>query len=264
VSSVDDPRRATAETPPQTPGTRVRWARLTWQAGDPAKLASWLAVTLGVPVEPASDGAWQLDLGNERLDVEPWRREGPGDTPTRGGRLMLEPITGGSAVLAATPHAPLELAGIVWSTVDLDRAEAELDPWLLAADATLGDGPSAADPQLGASTRTRRTIALPGGVVVLAEPRTEGRLAASLARDGEGPCALYLRAAVALSTWVREALARGAGVSAPQDGPLGPAVRLRGQAVAGPQVLVVSGVATAGRVPSTHERSKRGRPPRHH
>ena len=43
-----------------------------------------------------------------------------------------------------------------------------------------------AEPHLGARARVRDADGLPGDAMVLLEPTTEGRLAASLARDGEG------------------------------------------------------------------------------
>jgi hypothetical protein len=237
------------------PGERAaipsRWARLTWQAGDPEALAALLALRLGVPAVrvdgEAGAVAWRLDLGGEPLDVVPWRREGPRDEPAREGRLTLEPIPRG-LVPALDPDAPLALIGIVWGTVDLDRAAADLDLWLAPDDPALGDGDAPADPHLGARTRIRRSVALPGGTLVLAEPTTEGRLAASLARDSEGPSALLLRPAAGLDAWVAEARRRDVQVSARRRGPLGSAVLLPGRIAAGPHLLIVEAPKTvAGR-----------------
>lgn len=228
-----------------------RWARLTWQAGDPAALATELSRRLGVPAVRVGDElsdlhgeTWRLDLGGEPVDVVPWRREGPRDDPTAEGRLVLEPVPGGGPVPTPIPGAPLALVGIAWSTVELDRAEADLDPWLFEADPALGDGDTLADPHLGAHTRRRRTNALPGGLLVLAEPSTEGRLAASLARDSEGPCALFLQPSSGLDAWMAEARTRGVQVSARRRGPLGVAVLLPGRIVAGPHLLIVEAPAT--------------------
>ena len=77
-----------------------------------------------------------------------------------------------------------------WATVDLDRAAAELAT-LLAPGAAFE--PAAPSEALGATCR----IACSGGppapapVLVLLEPATEGRLAAALARHGEGWCATW-------------------------------------------------------------------------
>lgn len=223
----------------------TRWARLTWQAGDPAALAAMLSHRLGLPAGAVGGGGWRLDLGGEPLEVVPWRRESPRDEPSPAGRLVFEPLAGGGPVPLAVRGAPLTLVGVVWSTVELDRAEAELDPWLSAADPAHGDGDAPADQHLGAHARRRRSTALPGGALVLEEPSTEGRLAASLARDGEGPCALLLAPADGLAAWTADARRRGVAVSARRPGPLGPAVLLPGQILAGPHLVIVEAVATA-------------------
>ena len=46
-----------------------------------------------------------------------------------------------------------------------------------------------------------RRLDLADGPLLLLEPRTEGRLAAALARHGEGPVAIYLAAADGPWTW---------------------------------------------------------------
>jgi hypothetical protein len=107
-----------------------------------------------------------------------------------------------SAVTADPRLVSLRLAGIGWATVEHERAEHELD----AARDMLrtGTAPGAwetigRDPALGAGM-WRRVGAdeahqsdegqLPDLVVL--EPDTEGRLAASLARFGEGVAVIYL------------------------------------------------------------------------
>lgn len=219
--------------------SRDRWASLTWQAADPDALVEDLAQRLHLSAVRVGGTAWQFDLGGEALNVVPWRREGPADQPTIDGRLVFEPIEGGGVLPALVDDAPLVLAGVAWATVELDRAEEELDPWLSPLDTGLGDGDAPPDPHLGAIVRRRRSAALPGGALLLAEPSTEGRLAASLARDSEGPCALYLRPSLGLSAWVQAARSRGVKVSARRPGPLGQAVRLPGRAFAGPHLIVV-------------------------
>jgi hypothetical protein len=202
-------------------------ARLTWQAADPAALGADLERRLGAPSVPG-------------LEVVPWLRESPTDAPTAAGRLVFEPVDEGATPL--TPAAgPLVLVGVAWATVELDRAETELAQWLAPAGGEPGDAiePGGLDPHLGARVRTRATSDLPGGHVVLAEPATEGRLAASLARDGEGPCALYLRPAGGLEAWLAAARARGTAVSRVAAGPFGRSVLVPGAASAGPHVIVV-------------------------
>ena len=186
-----------------------------------------------------------------------WRREAPDEDPHAGGRLVFEPVeigaadageaadeaadratdeaTGRPAVGEAIRANPtLRLAGVCWATVELDRAEAELGPWLGPATAPR-DG---TEPHLGARTRARASRGLPGPVLVLAEPVTEGRLAASLARDGEGPCALYLDPVDGLDAWLAGAALRGVAVSAIRRGPLGRSVLIAGRP-SGPHLVVV-------------------------
>jgi hypothetical protein len=81
---------------------------------------------------------------------------------------------------------------IGWATVELDRAAREL-----AADLGLapGDFVSAADsPALGARCRVAAEAHLGGVALAILEPTTEGRLAAMLARFGEGPAAVWFAA----------------------------------------------------------------------
>jgi hypothetical protein len=84
----------------------------------------------------------------------------------------------------------LPIAGVGWATVDHERAERELDALLGA----IGPwAPVERDPVLGARGRLR---AAEGSeeqpFLVVLEPDTEGRLAASLARFGEGVAVVYL------------------------------------------------------------------------
>jgi hypothetical protein len=98
------------------------------------------------------------------------------------------------------------LVGVGWSTVDGDRAAAELG--LEVADA-------AGDAALGASSRIGATA--DGLTIVLLEPSTEGRLSASLARLGEGPVA----------TWWDVDSGDGLDLAPDADGPFGVVRRLR-------------------------------------
>jgi hypothetical protein len=228
------------------------WARLTWQATDPAALALELATRLGpgatARAEPGS--ARVIRLGDGDLDLVPWRRETADDDPRPAGRLVYEPldhanlaleavgegVIGGAALVLAAPV--LRLAGVGWATVELDRAEAELGPWLDPVTVARAATDEIPEPHLGARTRIRRSPGLPGEVLILAEPVAEGRLAASLARDGEGPCAMYLEPAEGLTAWRAAAATRGIVTSAVRPGPLGPSVLLAG-APSGPHLIVV-------------------------
>ncbi len=92
-----------------------------------------------------------------------------------------------SLAIRETAGRPIALG---WATVELDRAASELGAALgIPAECFLGTAESLA---LGARCRVAHH-ALPGGVsLVLLEPATEGRLAAALARVGEGPAAIWL------------------------------------------------------------------------
>jgi hypothetical protein len=133
-----------------------------------------------------------------------------------------EPLAArGEAILArATLESPaLEGATIValgWATVEIERAETELE-------ALIGDGGSWAEAPreglLGARTAVYRPTGTTSAIVVLLEPDTEGRLAASLARHGEGVAAVYV------TTRPGALLAAGA-YGIPAAGPLGRGRRL--------------------------------------
>jgi hypothetical protein len=224
------------------------WARLTWQSSDAPALARELGERLGVAPRPGGlvHGALLLGLGNADLEVRPWVREGPDDMPRREGRLLLEPVPDGEAAPEPTASDPMVLHAVGWATVELDRAEAELEPWL---------GPPApgprerSDPHLGARVVVRAGGGLPGTWTALLEPSTEGGTSASLARDGEGPVALYLRPAAGLEAWIRQSVAAPGGRSArgPLEGPFGRQVVLPGP-FTGPHIVI-----TEGREPAEQE-----------
>ena len=124
---------------------------------------------------------------------------------------------------------PRLLAEIV-ATVELERAlaAAGFDVRLAAR--------AVDDVLLGARvvlvTRDSATIAI-------AEPATEGRLAASLARSGEGVVGRYLAAAVDLDTIRRLAAGAGVALSRREVGPFGPEVLVATTPAAGPHLLLV-------------------------
>jgi hypothetical protein len=121
-------------------------------------------------------------------------------------------------------RAPLAVG---WATVDLDRAALEL-AGLLAPGSMFE--PAADCGLLGATCRVGRardpSAAAP--TVVLLEPSTEGRLAATLARHGEGWCA----------TWEADAVVPER-TSVVTDGPFGPERLVLGGRPDGPHRLLV-------------------------
>jgi hypothetical protein len=120
----------------------------------------------------------------------------------------------------------LRLAGLGWATVDRERAQAELEallageprapavgPWAqLERDAALGARGWLRDPAQGST--------LPALAVL--EPDTEGRIAAFLARFGEGVAVIYLG-----------------------DGSPGPGRLVRGGPSWGPHVIVLESSTVA-------------------
>lgn len=127
------------------------------------------------------------------------------------------------AVLAGAGDTAIAVG---WATVETDRAASELtaalglsaDPFELAADSVT----------LGARCRIGHGILTGGRSLVLLEPSTEGRLAASLARLGEGPAAVWLDAARLDDP-----------LSAPRPGPFGPERLILGGPIHGPHRLLL-------------------------
>jgi hypothetical protein len=133
----------------------------------------------------------------------------------------------------AGPGERLETLAEIWATVDLERSLRERERTSNAVDAT------AADPHLGA--RVAMIAAGERGLLALAEPTTEGRLAASLARRGEGPAGRYLslQDGDTIEAYRRRAHAAGVAISRVRPGPFGPSVLLVGGPVGGPLLIVV-------------------------
>jgi hypothetical protein len=138
----------------------IRWARLTWQSAAPAVLAADLGRRLGLDIGAHGSlaGAFVVPLDDADLELVPWQRESPADDPQPAGRLVFEPIEGGTTAARRAEAPPLLLVAVGWATVELDRAEAELGAWLAPATASLvGRDPDAepVDAHLGARTRLR-------------------------------------------------------------------------------------------------------------
>jgi hypothetical protein len=135
----------------------------------------------------------------------------------------------------------LRTLAVIWATVDLERARADLESAAVvrAAESPARAGLAASafeDPHLGA-----RVVVLPaagnGVPVALAEPSTEGRLAATLARHGEGPAGRYVLVRAGLAAVLTRAAAAGIPLSAPAIGPFGRSVLVMGGRVAGPHLI---------------------------
>ena len=135
-----------------------------------------------------------------------WLYAEPGDEPrivwwgVRGAQLQLIDVPDDPARASLFPRANDDWTqtprGLILATVDADRAVADLSPALGAAWQDVGE-----DAVLGA--RCRR-LPLGRGVLVLAEPTTEGYAAACLARFGEGPIALALDGTSEVGTHVQD------------------------------------------------------------
>jgi hypothetical protein len=154
------------------------------------------------------------------------------------------PLARLDAFLAAAgmlePHLDGVPVAIGWATVELDRALAELaDATGVPADrfAIAGD-----DELLGARCLVAVDVLAGGHALVALEPATEGRLAATLARQGEGPAVLWLTVADLSAS---SAAARGAArateltLSSARGGPLGIERLLLGGPTHGPHRLLV-------------------------
>ena len=135
------------------------------------------------------------------------------------------------------PEVGLQSVADLWATVDLERALREHGR--TPAEAVAAVAAAVPDPHLGAHVAV--IGGGDGGLLALAEPATEGRLAASLARNGEGPAGRYLavRGGDTLEAYRRRARAAGVAISRIETGPFGPSVLLLGRPVTGPHVVVV-------------------------
>lgn len=162
--------------------------RLLWRTTDPDGTAMRLASVVGGRV----DGRTGVGRPGPQRELV---------VPLLGGDVVVVPDAAGPDRLALDgPPSPSDpepspalrgtprLLGLGWATVDADRAIPEVAAALGLAPRAFE--PAVADECLGASARVGRLGPL---TVVVLEPATEGRVAAALARSGEGPCAIYVR-----------------------------------------------------------------------
>jgi hypothetical protein len=124
-------------------------------------------------------------------------------------------LASGLATLGRLVPDGARLVAVGWATVDLERTVAGLpEPSAV--------GPATEEPSLGARARVVRAGPV---ALVLLEPSTEGRLAAALARRGEGIVCLYVAGEVP-GTGGRPTAIGSSGRILPHDRPWGPFVIL--------------------------------------
>ena len=141
----------------------------------------------------------------------------------------------------------VRLLARIWATVELERALADLRAGR-SRGAAIEPGlaePASIDPLLGA--RVVLVTDDDGSLVAVAEPSTEGRLAAVLARQGEGPAGRYVVAPVGIAALRPLAAAAGVTLSAPADGPFGPSVLVAAGLIGAPIVVLVDPPAVPSR-----------------
>ena len=230
----------------------------------------------------------------DRIDIAGLRLEIAGCGPAPGqARARLEVIGDGAGAGQSLPDAgprtasepsdsPTSAARFLalgWATVELDRAasswpdvrwEAAPRESLVGARSLVGRARIRADaPPVGpVPADAARADPVPADVItiVLLEPDTEGRLAASLARHGEGPAVIYVRAPLATTSVMPARLARLGIRARAGTGPFGPEWAVHGPLASSPTLVMVPeaepadpgnpvGSAAADGVPSSHDRT---------
>ena len=146
-----------------------------------------------------------------------------------------ETAVGSLSSVAATSVA------VGWATVELERAALELADALGVPASRFV--PAIDSSMLGARCLVADSVLPDGSALVVLEPATEGRLAATLARFGEGPAAI----------WLARAEPREGGEIVPGDaftttpgrpGPLGVERLITGGPIHGPHRLLVGAPGT--------------------
>jgi hypothetical protein len=157
---------------------------------------------------PVNDATTAARTARDRLERNPGRNQRP-------------PV--------APPSPPgFDLIALGWATVDIERA----------ASAFPGTTFAKAPPDELLGARAWLTEPTSATRIVLLEPATEGRLAAFLARNGEGPAALYL----AVPPKPDGGIGRRPRASAtPRGGPFGAELLVHASSREGPWLLVATG-----------------------
>jgi hypothetical protein len=160
----------------------------------------------------------------------------------------LARLAAARARLDALGHVTVVARG--YATVDLDAAA--------GASATIaGDSLRSAPDDTLLGARCRIVVTVDGPWIVLLEPVTEGRLAASLARHGQGPVVEYLALTVPRGETTVAAAARAAiALSPPAGGPFGPERLVLGDPASGPHLILLDEppAGAPGPPPATIER----------
>ncbi len=137
--------------------------------------------------------------------------------------------------LAPTVHGTPVALG--WATVELERAVVELGA---ALHIPAGRFVAADDDELlGARCRAASASLPDGRSLVVLEPSTEGRLAATLARVGEGPAAIWM-AVEDLSASAAAVRVADVAMSPERTGPFGIERLILGGPIYGPHRLLFS------------------------
>ena len=148
----------------------------------------------------------------------------------------LSALIGSETILRTQDLTHGRTIAVGWATVELDRATAELSAALRGSSDPFAE--AAGTPALGARCRVAAGV-LPGAVsLVLLEPDTEGRLAATLARLGEGPAAIWLEVET-LAAAIAAVRASGSTTSPARAGPFGAERLLLDGPIHGPHRLLV-------------------------
>ena len=190
---------------------------LAWEAVQPARIRALLAA-IGWRSGPADE------MRIEGLALRVVQGTGPDRLRTVG-----EPHASPGL---PRPRAGLRLLATGIATIDTERAATERGGEVrgLRPDTLLG---------------ARVALAATSGWVLL-EPSREGRLAATLARNGEGPAALYLGTPEAMLEAAVQAVEELGMHPRRGEGPFGPQILAWSRPPWGPHILLVPGRGDAG------------------
>lgn len=216
---------------------------MRWVTGDVPSVQAVLGAALGL--------AWMagvsMAIPGLRLDLA-GQRDRPGTRVVDHLEMAAADESAQGSPLDAAALAAPRLVALGWATVDLERAAAAWPAlrWRgVPRDTLLGARGLLGDPEVvGEGSDQRR----PGHPLLLLEPDTEGRLAATLARHGEGPAALYVGLPPRAIAGSRARLAPLGVRLVRGSGPFGPEIALTSPQASSPTVVLlrIPGRATTG------------------